>query len=309
MKISKQNFSEFFIKNIQPKLSVLELERKKNAKKFYVVNGSFSAVWLVFAGKWFLITNGFILVLLPPFFVGLISSHFIFSKFKKTFKEKIVKTIFDQIFDKHDHYPSSYLRESEYASTFLYQENYNSYSGEDLVEGVFNGQGIKLSELKVKYVNRSSKKNDERIIFQGLMILIDINNSFKSETIVEPDVAENMFGFVGKMLQGKNKFSHEVVRLESPDFEKHFVVRSGDQVEARKILTPRVQEKLLELSVKNKLQFAFSIQSNQLSIALPTQRDFFEASAFSSSENSKSIRDIVDLFLFIEELINGLKID
>lgn len=309
MKIDKKNFNQFYIQNIQSKLAILEEERKRSLKTcLFFVFASLAISFMFGLNKFVEINPIFILFMLAPtFIVGFISYYFTFRNYRKQYKEKVINLIFKNIFDDFYYRPESHLTEYDYQSTLLYQGNYNRFSGEDFVEGVFKGQDVKMSELQVAKVERRKKKNSKKIIFKGLLILIKVKTPYFSQTIIEPDLAESAFGFIGKALQADKKGLLENVRLESPDFEKNFAVYSSDQIESRKILTPVVQEKLTALKNVQKDLFAFSIHPNQICIAFPNISNQFEPNYFTKVDDVKIVREVFDLFLFVDDLLGHLQ--
>ncbi len=305
MKIDKRNFNTFYIEKIQSKIVLLEKSRRKALKTFVVVVCIALAIssMLVYSQIKNFNLFSFLLVLTPVCIVGAITYYFTFRKFRREYKDKIIHLLFQNIFDDFFYRPDGFLSETDYQSTLLFQGNYNRYTGEDFVEGQFRGQDVLLSELLVRKVEHRKKRSSTKIIFNGLMILIKVRTPYLSQTIVEPDLAEKLFGHVGRSLQFNQKGHLELVRLESPEFEKNFVVYTTDQVEVRKFLTPISQEKLTMFKKQSNMQFAFSIQPNQISIALPNIRNQFEPNYFSRLDNVKVVREIIDLFLFLDEFI------
>lgn len=303
MKIDRASYNTFFFESLRSKLVILEAQRVRAMNVFVILNVPIFVVLLMTFINQGADPAAGVFYLLAEIVVLYLSFRWIFAKYKKTYKEKIIPIVFEKIFDQFDFYPQLFLSEAEYVGSMLFQDHYNRYSGEDLIEGVFKGIKLRMSELHVKFVHKSGKNKSERTIFKGILINFNMKTPYLGQMIVEPDVAENLLGHVGKMLQFKNKFDHEVIRLESIEFEKQFVVRGSDQIEARKILTPAVQERISALAKKNKLNFGFSVSANQVSVAFAQQKDYFEPEYFSSNVNGKSIRSIVDVFLFVEELL------
>lgn len=308
MKIDRSNYNTFFFENLRSKLLIIENKRKHSLQLFILLC---FPLGIVFFFQFYKIQTYNLLLaclLIIPFVaIVLFLFKLVFSKYKIFYKTKVIPLIFNQIFDKHDYYPNLFLSEAEFTGSMLYQKTYNRFSGEDLIEGVFNGIKFKMSELTVKNVQKSGKNKSEKIVFKGILINCEIKTPYWGETIVEPDIAESYFGHLGKMLQFKNKLNHDVIRLESIEFEKLFVVRASDQIESRKILSPKVQERLTTLSRKYKIVFGFSVSANQISIAIPDQQNYFEPEYFSSNMSGKSIRQIVEIFLFIQDLTGEIK--
>ena len=70
----------------------------------------------------------------------------------------------------------------------------------------------------------------------------------------------------------------KLVQMEHPEFEKYFVVKSTDQVEARYLLTPSLIEKLLNARINFGRDFELSFASGNLYIALSLEKDFMSPS-------------------------------
>lgn len=301
MKINRANFSEFYLKNLRSKLLLLDKERERISYNYIATNLVSAFLFYHFLYKKF----GDIIIY-PIVGIAVLTFYLYFDKFKKTYKEKIVELVFSQVFDQHTYRTVMSLTEAEYRSSFLFQGSYNEFSGADLVDGTFKGQDVRMSYLDIKYSKSSDSKSDDQIIFLGLMVIIKINTPYLAQTIVEPDETHSLLSFLSKNFDSSESVRHELVRLESIEFEKEFAVKSNDQVEARKILTPVVQEKLVKLLKKNKTPFAFSVQKNQIAVAIPRNASYFEPQYFSSIEKSHSVHDIVELFLFLEDLLKEI---
>jgi hypothetical protein len=118
----------------------------------------------------------------------------------------------------------------------------DSYKAEDLVEGEVNGIPFTSSDItlyrKVEHEVDGKKKEYYQVLFGGVLY------RFRLPFTVEKEVR---FGPRGT---GKGAYTNkklEWVVLESPEFKRFFDIYGEDQVEARKLLTPRVQEALVSL--------------------------------------------------------------
>jgi hypothetical protein len=95
-------------------------------------------------------------------------------------------------------------------------------------------------------------------IFAGLFFSADCNKYFHGHTAVTPGSGLSRPLFGGKSL----------VTMENPDFNREFVVKSLDQVEARFLITPAMMERLMAL--KRRLgAFCLSFTNGRVRIALP----------------------------------------
>jgi len=305
MKLNKSNFSKFYLEKLNSKLILIEEMRKESLKHFF----SISIVYdLIILGLMIKNLNNlfFIFLLISLLTAGNVAIFFfVFKNYRKTFKQRIISILFQEIFDEHIYDHNRRLTENDFNSSFLYRKNYNRFNGEDLIEGTFKGQDIKLSELHVQHV-RNGKKKKVKTIFKGLLIILKVKTPFNSISIVEPDnIIQSISIFEDHY---SNPIELESVHLESIDFEKLFSVSSTDQVECRKILTPSTQENLTEIKNKFKLTFSFSIQPNQVSIAIPSNKNLFEPTYFTPCNKVGAIQEITEIFIFLEELLKEVKV-
>ncbi len=131
------------------------------------------------------------------------------------------------------------LEEVLASQLFPYPDGYKS---EDPVEGEANNIPFTSSDItlyrKVEHEVDGKKKEYYQVLFGGVLY------RFRLPFTVEKEVR---FGPRGT---GKGAYTNkklERVVLESPEFKRFFDVYGEDQVEARKLLTPRVQEALVSL--------------------------------------------------------------
>jgi hypothetical protein len=118
----------------------------------------------------------------------------------------------------------------------------DSYQADDLVEGEVSGIPFTSSDItlyrKVEREVNGKKQRHYRVDFWGVLYRFHLSFSVEKEV---------RFGPPGR---GKGAYTSkrlERVVLESPEFKRFFEVYGEDQVEARKLLTPRVQEALVSL--------------------------------------------------------------
>lgn len=305
-----QSFSEFYFDKIHNKLKILEDERKKGVRLFYLL----TIVGFIVASRffWKLLSQeniGAQLVMVATVIYLIAVYHFSFFTYKKKYKERILKIVFDAYLENGFFSPKMYIREEDYLGSFLYQGTYNKYTGEDYAEGIFLGNKIKLSELSVTYEKYTSKRKDIKTIFDGLLILCELKHPFMRTTVVEHDSTKKVLGtWFGQFIK---KLTHstrlETIRLESSEFEKMFHVTAEDQIEARRVLTPFMQEHLVKMAKKSEYPLGISITPNQLGIALFTHKDFFEPPTFKTCVEAKSLRDIDLIFRLIRDIENEIE--
>ena len=111
-----------------------------------------------------------------------------------------------------------------------------------------NGERLELVDAELQRQRRSRGKRDRRprykSVFKGLLLRVDAAEPFSDQVLVLKDS-----GAVGNALSGWLR-SDEPVHLESARFNKTYTVYANDQVEARRLLTPTVMERCLELDAQ-----------------------------------------------------------
>ncbi|MBK1881418.1 DUF3137 domain-containing protein [Luteolibacter pohnpeiensis] len=198
------------------------------------------------------------------------------------------------------HYlPDSMVGMNQFKRSHLFNSRIDRYHGEDCFHGKVGETEILLSELHVerKETTTDSKGRSQTrwvTVFQGIYLIADFNKAFHSWVLVEPDVAEANFGWLGRKLQG---LSGDLVRLENPEFERAFKIRAGDQVEARYLLTPDFQERLLRLRNTWPKGLSAAFIDSQMHLAIPKRENWFEPNLHQPANQTHQLK------MFLEQLV------
>lgn len=205
------------------------------------------------------------------------------SSFTKQFKHRVISAIAHYLDPSLAYDPDLCISEQDFKESKLFPHAVDRYTGEDYVAGRIGETAIRFSEVHAEYktTHTDAKGNTStswHTIFKGLFIIADFNKEFRSVTLVLPDVAEKLFGWLGQAFQEWTDVfrGRELVKLEDPEFEREFVVYADDQVEARYILTPALMERLLEFKRETGRQVYFSFVRSNVYVATTTGKDLFE---------------------------------
>lgn len=177
-----------------------------------------------------------------------------------------------------DYQPDSMIPEGSFEASGLFSSRIDRYGGEDCFRGFCGSTDLMFSELHVerKETTTNSKGHSRTkwvTVFKGIYLIADFHKDFSCRLKIEPDVAEANFGWLGRKLQG---ISGDLVRLENPEFEKAFKVTASDQLAARYLLTPDMQERFLELRGKWSPGLRAAFLDSCLHLAIPKTEDWFE---------------------------------
>lgn len=188
---------------------------------------------------------------------------------------------------------------------------FDKQQGDDFFCGKYKDVQIQVSEEQLSRKVRTKRGSRDAEVFDGIIIILEMNKSFSGQTIVRKDWG--IFNFLMqapcyKVSQQEVKMAN--VKLEDPVFEKQFEVFSTDQVEARYLLTTAFMERILEVKRRfhgKKIQLSFF--DNKLLIAIDTSKDMFETtSLFSTTTRYGRMREVVGQFYSIFSIIDLLKL-
>ena len=216
------------------------------------------------------------------------------STYRGIFKNEVFRRVTQSIAPGMVYEPHRCVDQSFFQECGLFSSRIDRYRGEDYFAGSVDQTGLLFSELHVEREESSTDSKGNRstrwvTVFRGLFLVVDFHKEFRGQTMIQTDVAESMFGWLGRKLQN---FSGDLVRLENPEFERAFKVRSTDQVEARYLLTPAMQERLLDMRRHWGHHIQFTLRRSLMFIAIPKSDNWFEM----AGHQEGSYRPVVKLF-------------
>jgi hypothetical protein len=306
-----KNLNEFklFVRdNLFEDIKNLEIQRKEVLKK--IITAIIIAILL---GIFVLyISKGVFFEFV--FFIGIflvVSLTVFFSKtYRSDFKDMVIQKIINFVNDKLIYDKNFYIDREEFAKSNIFSIAYpNNYSGDDFVSGQIGDTKIKFSEINARHTTGTGKNRRTRRIFKGILFVADFNKNFKTKTIVLPDFAEKIFGFIGSKLQSMNKSKGQLIKLEDQEFEKHFVVYGEDQVESRYVLSISLMRRILDFKNKTKKSISISFIDNKIFIAIPYKKNLFEPKVFKTLYDFKPLQDYFDDLILFNSIVDDLNLN
>jgi len=319
---SKRKIKKLFKQKLLKRLEFMESERKK--LKFYSIMSTLCVVFLISI----FITmqrnpQDFLSIIqsysyIPPrFMVPTIVGQVIFlihffykrSVFRKRFKKRVIAPVIETFIPDAKYFADKGLSEGDYQRSEFIKSAHNRFHSEDLVTFKYHGLNVKFSEVLTQYVTRGKNKT-KRTVFRGFLLKSQLPLELQHKTIIVPDIGESYFGrFLGGFFQKRNIFRKEkIVSLESSGFEKEFAVYSSDQIEARKILTPRLMEKILKYNQKTKKKLYLSFNPKFLYLAVATGHNYFEPKIWKQMNFSDVIK-MMTMLTIITEILDVLELE
>ncbi len=303
-----EEFREFYDRELLPDIAELENQRKSVLSRIPLI-----IVPLALATACALLIipgDGKFFALFAGIAVMAIAFAVLTKKFVNDFKERVIGKIvlfFDKGFKyrKEDRIPLSYFNESN-----IFLKRPDEYSGEDRITGILGVTQIDFSELKAQTVTKDSKgRKHYHTFFKGLFFIADFNKDFHSSTYVLPDTAEKLFGGLGSFMQKRNISRPELVKLEDPEFEKLFVVYSGDQIEARYILSTSLMSRIVEYRKKTGRKISISFKNSKMFVAIPYNKNILEPNIFKTLLDFDTIQTYFDDLNMVMSIVDDLNLN
>lgn len=315
--VSPDQFKAFYDMRLLPILQELEVERKILARR--ARNMILLPILITAPASFILLADtqpGIVaFVIFLTLFLGAgiywLTSRKRIHAFKYRFKTEVVHAMIKTIDENLNYDHNRFIPESDYKKSRLFLSGHTRYTGDDLVSGILGKTAIRFSELNVIKRVKSGKDHRDVTIFKGILFIGDFNKHFKSETVVLPDIAENLLGnFLGGIVQSMSVGRDKVVKLEDPEFEQAFVVHSNDQVEARYVLSAALMRRLLDFRAKLRARdLRISFIDSHVYIAVPVSKDLFEVSVLRTVLNFEVMKTYYDYLVLFTGVVDDLNLN
>jgi len=240
--------------------------------------------------------------------LGLVSGKT--NQYKLEFKYKVIGAALKHLGENLQINPQSGISERDFIDSCLFSQTPDRYQTEDLVYGKIDKTQIHFAEVHAEYKTETQTKNGKQTqwhdIFKGIIFCADFNKNFNSLTVVRPKGFAGAFGkWISQNILGNNR----IVELENVNFDKMFSTESGDQVEARYILTPSLMEKLLELNQYANSTISISFIWSNVYIAFPLNHNYFEAPIFKSLLNADVLEKDLNMLRLMRNVVEELDLN
>jgi len=245
--------------NEMDELALEELEQKRkntygNIKFFgFVSILAFAMAFIAFVSDRTALWIG--LASLGLVFFGMLA--YLYNTIKKEIADKIYQPIFRELNLEFEYQKNLDLEEVLSSRLFEKPDEYNS---DGLIKGVvldfpFKASNISLWEVREERDSEGNTRTVRYLIFSGRLYIID--TPFNKRKIIITSGYHNL-----PSTKGMQK-----TKLESEEFNKLFRVLAEDQVEVRRVLTPNVMERFIDLR-KRVGKLHVSIIENKVYVAI-----------------------------------------
>lgn len=311
---SVDELKEFYKNTLVKDVNKLEEKRKKLKNKllfiYFIMFWNAIAIYFIFFYYSSNKEDGIFITIAILVSLGIFLYKYMKKDYRSEFKEYVIKPLIKQIDSNLNYSSNLHISKTIFTGSKLFSYP-DKFTGNDFTIGTIDKTQIQFSDIHAKKKYKDSKgRTKYSTIFQGLFIAADFNKNFYGTTLVLPDFAQNSFGdLIGSWLQSKNSSRGELVKMDSVDFEKEFVVYSDDQIEARYILTQNLMELILNFKKKSKNDIYISFTKNKLHIAIDYKKDLFEPTVFTSLLNETLIFEYIEILSLVIGCVEELKLN
>jgi hypothetical protein len=304
---------KFYDTSLIASLQELEGTRKKIVNNMvYWMGGAciLVAVLVIFA------SNPGMLILLPFLLLAIYGVVFYTSgkSYTADFKARVIKEIVKFIDPGLDYESDRFIPQEVYAASEIFKITPDRYNGKDYVSGKLGATQTEFSEIDSQYKTESTDSQGRihtewHTIFKGIFFAADFNKDFHGRTVVLPDTAEKLFGFLGTALQSMNITRGQLIKLEDPEFEKLFVVYGDDQVESRYVLSTSLMKRITDFKNKSGRKVFLSFVRSKIFVAIEYTQDIFEPRLFKTLLDFAPIQQYFEHFELVLGLVDDLNLN
>jgi hypothetical protein len=256
------------------------------------------------------------LILLPFLLLAIYGIVFYTSgkNYTADFKAKVIKEIVKFIDPGLNYESSRFIPQEVYMNSEIFKMAPDRYKGDDYVSGKIGVTAMEFSELHSEYKTESTDSQGHHhtqwhTIFRGIFFVADFNKDFHGRTVILPDSAEKLFGFLGTALQSMNVMRGELIKMEDPEFEKLFVVYGDDQVESRYVLSTSLMKRISDFKNKSKTKIYLSFVRSKIFVAIEYNKDIFEPQLFKTLIDFTPIQEYFEHFELVLGLVDDLNLN
>lgn len=306
-KIQKEIFKEEFNTFCNKKFG-REIENIEKQRKFYLL-GITIGILIATVGSFFLYLalaeiaaregyRDIVQFIFVPASIGILLSVFLQKRYKTKVKNIILPQLLRFIgdFKQIKLTPDEKILEIERIKKLMFINTFNNWEIDDCIDGNYKGLDIQIRELNLTRVTGYGKSKRVERIFKGILIKCPSYKKFEGYTIVAKNKEYFSFG--------------EQVKLEDMEFEKHYDVRSSNQIEARFLITTAFMKRMIAIKKSPNLKnITLSFENNNIYIAVHSTKDWFEIPIWKKANKIENYRAIVLELLSILSIIETLKLE
>lgn len=279
----------FYNTTIRPELYRLERKRLRLVRGIF---GSIVAV-VVLLVSFVVFDLGFLFFLfITPiaFYVG--SLYRRIEKFRQAFKPAIMTLLMEFLNDSPNYRSLTYdpkhpIGRDRFERSGLFRPTPDTYYAEDYIKGLVGEMAFEMGEAYVREISAASNRLE--VVFSGLFVHAIFNETTTGQIAVWPRRnIRRMKRAVDAYVSAGGKIAD--IEIMNPGFREEFTVYAKANVHVAGILTPPMQDALLEFARNQKQDIFFAVHNQDLFIGVAHDYDMLEPRFFKSNLSFAVIR-------------------
>lgn len=204
--------------------------------------------------------------------LGFVIAYFYYEhKRNKIYKAKVMPRLLEVICPGATYNPDGDIPFSVITKSKLFRSNL-TYSNEDTIRGKVGSTDFIYGEVELSHMQGTGKNRRKVIDFKGFVFEADFNKDFNGITILSTEG----FGFFLMKFTKMNR-----CHLEDARFEERYHTYTNNDQQARYILTPSLQERILNMNKTFSTQLGdrdlfMSFHDSRMLIMVPSRTNRFE---------------------------------
>ena len=215
--------------------------------------------------------------------------EYMIKDYKLEYKDLVIAPIVHSLQPEAQYNSFNHIPQEVYHHTGLFEKNLYRFNGEDLIKGEIDKTWFHFSEMFAQG-ETGGEDSSTYTIFKGLFVMADFHKNFEGWTTITPEKSNSNMKLRGDYRE------LDVADMENVAFEKKYVVKTNDQVEARYILSLGMMENILALEKRFNCQPALSFKDSKVYITIPWKNDMLEP------DFRKPANDRETIYKFFDEL-------
>lgn len=192
--------------------------------------------------------------------------------------------------------PSSALAQQQFVAMDLFPGRVERFKSRDEITSRAGGP-----KYAVHHVHASGTEK-RATIFDGVIVKIDFADPFPGHTIVIPD-ASTEEGSSGPGTRVKK----DLVFLKNPAFEERFSVYASDYYDARRLLTPKLMEVIMDAATMINAEVRLAFVQRSLFVAVPGEALKVDTGLFAAELTPKeAVGRLLHILGFAERLARAV---
>ncbi len=225
------------------------------------------------------------------------------SRVREQVEEPVIREVLDSMFQGVRYQESGSISKGTIDSAhMMFWNNYNDAEGSMRVDATYRERAVELGNVTLKQLDdiwdedMNMYRQSSMVCFQGQWFLCDTGKEHMADVQIATSTR------LDRLLRA------DTIQMQQEAFDKRFRVRSSDEQEAFRILTPRMMEYILKMAdnCDGSLYISF-LKNGFVHVAVQTERDFLNTKTLFTDVESvrKSFERQVRWFTdFVDEVMD-----